>query len=85
MQSKQDLPTELDLEEPERVADAAVQMGLRHCVVTSVARDDLADGGAMIFAETIKAIRAQIANVHSRSADPRFLGPGRVTGHGSRG
>ncbi|MBW7460787.1 lipoyl synthase, partial [Paenibacillus sepulcri] len=48
---KTGLPTELDLQEPERVAEAAEQMGLRHCVVTSVARDDLADGGAMIFAE----------------------------------
>lgn len=53
------MPTELDLAEPERVADACVQMNLRHVVVTSVARDDLADGGAMIFAETIRAIRAK--------------------------
>jgi lipoic acid synthetase len=51
------LPTELDLAEPERVADACVEMKLRHVVVTSVARDDLKDGGARIFAETIKAIR----------------------------
>jgi lipoic acid synthetase len=51
------MPTELDLAEPERVADACVQMNLRHVVVTSVARDDLKDGGAMIFAETIRAIR----------------------------
>lgn len=50
-------PIGLDLEEPERVADACVQMSLRHVVVTSVARDDLADGGASIFAETIRAIR----------------------------
>ncbi|GAE08099.1 lipoate synthase [Paenibacillus sp. JCM 10914] len=41
------LPTELDLQEPERVAEAAEQMNLRHCVVTSVARDDLKDGGAI--------------------------------------
>ncbi|TVY09419.1 lipoyl synthase [Paenibacillus cremeus] len=51
------LPTELDLQEPERVAEAVEQMGLRHAVVTSVARDDLQDGGAMIFAETIRAVR----------------------------
>lgn len=50
-------PVGLDLEEPERVADACVQMNLRHVVVTSVARDDLADGGASIFAETVQAIR----------------------------
>lgn len=51
------VPTGLDLAEPERVADACVQLGLRHVVVTSVARDDLSDGGASIFAETIRAIR----------------------------
>jgi lipoyl synthase len=51
------MPTELDLAEPERVADACVQMNLKHVVVTSVARDDLADGGAQIFAETVRAIR----------------------------
>ncbi|WP_134700905.1 lipoyl synthase [Ammoniphilus sp. YIM 78166] len=51
------LPTELDGEEPLKVATATKQMGLQHVVVTSVARDDLADGGASIFAETIKAIR----------------------------
>jgi len=51
------LPTELDLMEPDKVADACVQMNLRHVVVTSVARDDLKDGGAAIFAETVRAIR----------------------------
>jgi len=54
---KTGLPTELDLQEPERVADSVKQMGLQHVVVTSVARDDLQDGGASIFAETIRAIR----------------------------
>lgn len=50
-------PTWHDQAEPERVADACVAMNLAHVVVTSVARDDLADGGASIFAETIRAIR----------------------------
>lgn len=54
---KTGLPTELDLQEPERVAMSVKEMGLNHAVVTSVARDDLQDGGASIFAETIKAIR----------------------------
>lgn len=54
---KTGLPTELDWAEPERVAEAVAQMGLRHAVVTSVARDDLRDGGAAIFAATIQAIR----------------------------
>ncbi|MDN4595447.1 lipoyl synthase [Polycladomyces subterraneus] len=54
---KTGLPTELDWQEPERVAEAVEQMGVKHAVVTSVARDDLKDGGAAIFAATIKAIR----------------------------
>ncbi|MFS0780312.1 lipoyl synthase [Bacillus sp. 1P06AnD] len=54
---KTGLPTELDLAEPERVADSVVQMNLKHVVVTAVARDDLKDGGAEVFAETVRAIR----------------------------
>lgn len=50
-------PTELDLQEPARVAEAVIRMGLKHAVVTSVARDDLSDGGASVFAETIREIR----------------------------
>ena len=50
-------PAPLDPGEPRRVADAAAEMGLDHAVVTAVARDDLADGGAAAFAETIAAIR----------------------------
>ncbi|WP_346010366.1 lipoyl synthase [Paenibacillus sp. SYP-B3998] len=71
---KTGLPNELDLQEPERVADAALQMGLRHCVVTSVARDDLEDGGAMIFAETIKAIRRKMPMCTVEVLIPDFLG-----------
>ncbi|MDQ0256407.1 lipoic acid synthetase [Evansella vedderi] len=51
------LPTELDLEEPERIAESVEQMGLKHVVITAVARDDLKDGGAQIFADTIRAVR----------------------------
>ena len=51
------LPTELDLDEPRRVAEAVVLMKLRHCVVTSVNRDELADGGAGVWAATIRAIK----------------------------
>jgi len=50
-------PTELDLGEPARVAEAVATMGLRHCVITSVARDELADGGASVWAATIRAVR----------------------------
>jgi lipoic acid synthetase len=52
------LPTELDLDEPRRVADAVVLMRLRHCVITSVNRDELADGGAGIWAQTIRLVKA---------------------------
>ncbi|KQU20761.1 lipoyl synthase [Bacillus sp. Leaf13] len=53
------LPSELDWEEPERVAESVEQMGLKHVVITAVARDDLKDGGAEVFAETVKAVRRQ--------------------------
>lgn len=52
-------PLALDDEEPARVADAVAQLGLAHAVITSVARDELADGGAGHFASTIRAIRAR--------------------------
>lgn len=51
------LPTELDLEEPKHVAESVRDMGLKHVVITSVARDDLNDHGASMFAETIRAVR----------------------------
>src|SRR5699024_6732373 len=54
---KTGLPNELDWDEPERVADSVAIMGLKHTVVTAVARDDLKDGGAAVFAETVRAIR----------------------------
>jgi lipoyl synthase len=54
---KTGLPTELDWEEPERVAESVELMGLKHVVITMVARDDLKDGGAQIFAETVRAVR----------------------------
>jgi lipoyl synthase len=54
---KTGLPTELDWAEPERVADSVVAMNLKHVVITAVARDDLKDGGAAVFAETVRAVR----------------------------
>jgi lipoyl synthase len=51
------LPTELDWDEPERVAESVEKMGLKHVVITAVARDDLKDGGAAVFAETVRAVR----------------------------
>ncbi len=63
-----------DPAEPERVADAVRQMGLRHVVVTSVTRDDLADGGAGIWAETIMAVRRTCPQVTIEVLVPDFLG-----------
>lgn len=68
------LPSELDLAEPEKVAEAAEQMGLKHAVVTAVARDDLRDGGASIFAQTIKAIRERLPMCSVEVLIPDFQG-----------
>jgi lipoic acid synthetase len=68
------LPTELDLQEPERVAEAAEQMGLKHVVVTSVARDDLEDGGSLIFARTIQAIKERLPLCDVEVLIPDFMG-----------
>ncbi|GAA0307509.1 lipoic acid synthetase [Gracilibacillus halotolerans] len=57
---KTGLPNELDWQEPERVADSVEIMGLKHVVVTAVARDDLKDGGAAVFAETVRQIRNRV-------------------------
>ena len=51
-------PTELDLEEPARVAEAVRKLSLKYAVITSVNRDELKDGGAAVWAETIRAVRA---------------------------
>ncbi len=53
-------PGPVDIEEPERVAEAAARMGLEHVVVTMVARDDLADGGAAAVADTVAAVRRRL-------------------------
>lgn len=54
---KTGLPNELDLNEPERVADSVRLMNLKHVVITAVARDDLKDGGSEVYAETIRKVR----------------------------
>ena len=56
---KTGMPGALDGSEPEHVAEATFKLGLAHIVITSVDRDDLADGGAAHFAQTIRAIRAR--------------------------
>lgn len=67
-------PMELDLDEPRRVAGAVRQMGIRHAVVTSVNRDELEDGGATIFAETIRQIRALARACRVEVLIPDFKG-----------
>ena len=67
-------PNELDRAEPSRVAHAIETMALRHAVITSVDRDDLADGGASIFAETIRQTRTRIAGCRIEVLIPDFQG-----------
>ncbi|MDM7851338.1 lipoyl synthase [Pseudochrobactrum kiredjianiae] len=67
------IPTTLDPNEPENVAKAVKQMGLTHVVITSVDRDDLADGGAQHFAEVIHAIRAASPQTTIEILTPDFL------------
>ena len=67
------LPAPLDPGEPEKVADAVAKLGLSHVVVTSVDRDDLADGGALHFVRTIEAIRAAAPATTIEILTPDFL------------
>ena len=67
------VPKALDADEPNRVADAVAKLGLKHVVVTSVDRDDLADGGAEHFARTILAIRAAAPGTTIEVLTPDFL------------
>ncbi len=68
------MPEGLDETEPRRVAEAVAAMGLKHAVITSVDRDDLEDGGASIFAETIEAIRDQVPDCSVEVLTPDFKG-----------
>jgi lipoic acid synthetase len=67
-------PNELDLAEPSRVAEAIERMGLQYAVITSVDRDDLADGGASIFADTIRQTRARVPGCRIEVLIPDFQG-----------
>jgi lipoic acid synthetase len=67
-------PFEVDEREPERIARAVQAMGLRHVVLTSVARDDLPDGGARIWAACVRAIRAQLPECGVEVLTPDFKG-----------
>ncbi len=63
----------VDFGEPTRVAEAAEKLNLKHVVITSVTRDDLPDGGASAFAETIRAVRERTPNVVIEVLTPDFL------------
>ena len=67
------VPQALDVNEPHHVADAVAKLGLRHVVITSVDRDDLADGGAQHFADTIFAIRDKSPTTTIEILTPDFL------------
>lgn len=67
-------PVEVDLDEPRRVAEACATLGLRYAVITSVNRDDQKDGGASIFAATIRAIRERIPDCQVEVLVPDFQG-----------
>jgi lipoic acid synthetase len=67
-------PTELDLDEPRRLAAAIKTLGLRHAVITSVNRDELPDGGAGIFAESIRAVRREQPGCRIEVLIPDFRG-----------
>lgn len=67
-------PVGVDVDEPDRVAAAAKEMGLRYVVLTSVTRDDLPDGGAGIFAESIRAVQREIPGAGVEVLVPDFKG-----------
>jgi lipoic acid synthetase len=73
---KTGLPGELDPTEPEHIAEATAKLGLAHIVITSVDRDDLADGGASHFAAVIRAIRARCPSTTIEVLTPDFLRKG---------
>lgn len=65
-------PTELDLDEPRRVAEAVQLMGVKHCVITSVNRDELKDGGAGVWAATIREVRLASPTTTMETLIPDF-------------
>jgi lipoyl synthase len=67
-------PPTLDLDEPRRVAEALSRLDLRHTVITSVNRDELLDGGASVWAETVRAVRASCPGMSIEVLIPDFKG-----------
>ena len=77
-------PPPLDRDEPRRVAESVATMGLRYATITGVARDDLEDGGAWLYAETVRQIHAPVPGLRRRAADPRLQRRARAAGRGLR-
>ncbi|MDM7994343.1 MAG: lipoyl synthase [Acidobacteriota bacterium] len=71
---KTGLPPEYDTDEPRRIAEAIRNLGLRYAVITSVDRDDLEDGGAFVFAETIRRTREACPDIRLEVLIPDFRG-----------
>jgi lipoic acid synthetase len=67
-------PEAVDVYEPGRVARSVKLMGVKHCVITSVDRDDLSDGGSLIWAQTVRAIRNQSPETTLETLIPDFMG-----------
>jgi lipoic acid synthetase len=67
-------PEAVDTFEPGRVARSVKLMGVKHCVITSVDRDDLSDGGSLIWVQTVRAIRNQSPNTTLETLIPDFMG-----------
>jgi lipoyl synthase len=68
------MPNELDLDEPRRVAESVEALGLKHVVITSVNRDELKDGGAAIFSESVRLIREKMPATTIEILIPDFKG-----------
>jgi len=69
---KSGIPKKLSPEEPARISEAVTDMGLKYVVITSVTRDDLKDGGAAFFADTVHTIRSQSADINIELLIPDF-------------
>ena len=72
-------PLGVDMEEPDRLAATVERLGLRYCVITSVNRDDLPDGGAFVFAQCVLKIRERMPNTKVETLIPDFKGQGLKT------
>jgi lipoic acid synthetase len=68
------MPSSVDWNEPKRVANSVKLMSVKHCVITSVDRDDLKDGGSIIWVETINAVRAASPDTTMETLIPDFMG-----------